>query len=58
MTASMRRHGWVYLMIIILGAALALGIAGVPYLGHDRPVRPLRTTTTTTVGATPTSGAG
>jgi len=49
-----RRQRWVYIVIVVVGAALALGIAGVPSTHHDQPVRD-RTTVAT---AAPTGSGG
>lgn len=44
-------------MIVIVGAALALGIAGIPSTHHDTPVH-AAVTTTTVLPSPPTSGSG
>ncbi len=55
----MHRHRWVYVMIVVVGAILALGIAGVPSTRHDPPIRVLTTTTTiTSIPPGATSGTG
>lgn len=40
------RHRWVYLMIVVVGAFLAIGIAGLPSTHSDPPMLPRMTTTT------------
>jgi len=55
MSAVVPRPRWVYVMIVVVGAALAFGIAGVPSTQHDPPVHVLTTTTLAPTGA---SGTG
>jgi hypothetical protein len=50
------RHRWVYVMIIVVGALLALGIAGVPSTHQDTPVQLLPTTTTVAPASPGASG--
>ncbi|MDQ1393197.1 MAG: hypothetical protein QOF30_2174 [Acidimicrobiaceae bacterium] len=43
-------------MIVLVGAILAIGIAGIPTTHHDQPVRVV--TTSTSVAPTGSSGTG
>lgn len=52
----MKHHRLVYLMIVAVGAALALAIAGIPSTRTDAPLHSRVTTTTAGPAAPSTTG--
>jgi hypothetical protein len=46
---------WIYLLLIVVGAAVGLAIAGLPSQHYDPPLR-IAPTTTTAVGTPPPQG--
>lgn len=51
----MRAQRWVYVMLVVIGVALGIAIAGVPSGHHDLPLHPLSSTTTTVSETTASS---